>query len=619
MSTRVWLFLSFLLFLSTLCWTQEQEPVIPPIETFMQIGSCTNPQVSEDGNSIFFTTFMSGVDQVYRLLPSGWPYQLTVFKDGIDFYRISPSGRWIVVGASVGGSEQSNLYLIDSETGSLFTLKQGKDVQHGSPLWSRCEKYVYFRSNEENGRDFYIYRVNISKGVVEPIWKHSGWNSPAFAPPDTTTIIVSHYESNMNNDLYLLNLEDGSERLLTRHDGDYLFIYPRLSPEGDCLYLLTNLNEDGLMRVARMSLEDGKTEFINADSPWETEEMDLSPDGRFLGWVENVEGYGTLYILDLLTGEKTELTELKGIVSNIDFSATGVLVFTFSSASQPPDIWKYRISDSSLVKLTYSTFAGVDPSLFVEPQLIKYKSFDGLKIPAFLYLPPNWQGGPIPFVIHIHGGPESQFRPGFIRHFQYLALNGYGILAPNIRGSSGYGREYVKLDDYKKRKNAVRDVYEAAKWLVDNGYSEFGRIAVKGASYGGYMTLAALVEYPDVFGAGIESVGIANFVTFLKNTKPYRRAIREAEYGPLTDEKFLREISPITHASRIKAPLLIIHGENDPRVPVGEARQIAQKIKARGGVVETLIFPDEGHGVAKLSNRLVLYRRMVEFLDTYIK
>ena len=206
-----------------------------------------------------------------------------------------------------------------------------------------------------------------------------------------------------------------------------------------------------------------------------------------------------------------------------------------------------------------------------------------------------------------------------MRNFQYFLLEGYGILAPNIRGSAGYGRDYLALDNYKNRQNSIRDICEGAKWLVDRGYAKFGKIGIKGGSYGGYATLAALVACPEAFGAGVDDIGISNFVTFLRNTAPYRRALREAEYGPLSDEAFLREISPLTHVDKIRAPLLIVHGANDPRVPVGEARQMAEAIRARGGIVDTLIFADEGHGAAKLSNRLVYYRKMVDFFDKHLK
>jgi dipeptidyl aminopeptidase/acylaminoacyl peptidase len=594
-------------------------PAVPSIETFMQIGSATSPQVSRDGRSIFFTSGMSGVDQVYRLLPSGWPYQMTVFEDGIDFYKMSPSGRMAVFGASRGGSEQSDLFLIDVESGVVNALKRAEDVRHGSPHWSPDETRVYFTSNEDNPRYFYVYSIDVGSREVKSIWRNDGWNSIEDVSADGGSLLVSYWISNTNSDLYLVDVTSGNETLLTKHDGDYVFDYGRISPDGKTVYLVTNMNAEGLMRVARMDIAGRDIEFLNAGSPWETEEMDMSPDGRWLAWVENVDGYGVLYTLDLSSGKTAELGQLRGIVSSVDLSGEDRAVFVFSSPARPPDIWAYDLTSGSLDQVTFSTFAGIDLSLFVEPQLIRYKSFDGLEVSAFLYLPPGWNGEAIPFVIHAHGGPEGQFRPDFVRHFQYLVLNGYGVLAPNIRGSSGYGREYIMMDDYKKRKDSVRDIYEAARWLVDSGYSEFGRIAIKGASYGGYMTLAAMAEYPEVFGAGIDHIGIANFVTFLTNTKDYRRALRESEYGPLTDEAFLTEISPLTNADRIKAPLLVVHGENDSRVPVDEARQIAEAVRYQGGVAELLIFPDEGHGIAKLSNRLTYYRRMVEFLDEHLK
>ncbi len=594
------------------------------IETFMQIGSASSAQISSDGSHIFFRSWMAGVDQVYHFENMCWPYQLTAFVDGIDFYRISPDGKLAIVGASAGGSEQSDLYVFDTIEGTGRELLVNSRVRYGSPVWDKSRSRIYFTSNEENGRDFFVYRTDIDlAGLTVPpplkIWDKAGWNAPADVSKDGLKLLVEHYESNVNSDIYLVNTDDGKATLLTPHEDDYIFENGRLSPDGSLVYFLTNMNPEGLVRVARMDVAERKIEFLNPESPWETEELELSPDGRYLAWVENIDGYGVLYVEDLKTGSRRKVERLRGIVSELAMAKDGRLVFTFTSASLPPDVWLYDIEADSLVQLTFSTFAGIDRALFVEPRLIKYKSFDGLQVPAFLYLPSDWDGKPIPFVIHAHGGPESQFRPSFVRHFQYLILNGYGVLAPNIRGSSGYGREYVKLDDYKRRKDSIRDIGAAARWLIDNGYSEAGRIAIKGASYGGYVTLASLVEYPDYFGVGIDRVGIANFVTFLKNTAEYRRAIREAEYGPLSDETFLKEISPITHADRIRAPLLIVHGENDPRVPVGEARQIAETIKARGGEVELLVFPDEGHGIAKLSNRLTYYRRMVGFLDRHLK
>jgi dipeptidyl aminopeptidase/acylaminoacyl peptidase len=593
--------------------------IIPNIETFMQIGAASNPAISADGSRVFFGTFMSGVDQVYEILPSGWPYQLTVFEDGIDFFRLSYSGKQMIVGASIGGSEQSDFYLLNTDTGSIATFKAAEGIRHGAPVWSPDEKYVYFRSNQENGTDFFIYRISVADKTVEKISSMQGWNAPADISADGSKLLMTHYSSNVDTDLYLLDLGNRAEQHLTEHNGDHVFFNGRLDPDLEYVYFLTNKNRDGMVRVARMKIGEDDIEYINSDSPWETEEMAMTRDARYLAWVENVDGYGLLYVMNLRTGRKWSLDHMKGVAQDLAFSGDGKLVFSFASASRTFDVWKYDVVSGELVQLTRSSYAGTDRKMFVEPELIKYRTFDDIKIPAFLYVPEDWDGSALPFIIHAHGGPESQFRPTFQRHFQYLILNGYGILAPNIRGSSGYGIEFMQMDDYKKRKDSIKDIYEAARWLVDNGYAEYGRIAVKGGSYGGYVALAALVDYPEIFGAGICSVGISNFVTFLQNTADYRRALREAEYGPLSDEEFLTEISPLTHAEQIRAPLLLAHGENDPRVPVDEARQIARSIKARGGTVETLIFPDEGHGIAKLSNRLIFYRKMVEFLDEHIK
>jgi dipeptidyl aminopeptidase/acylaminoacyl peptidase len=593
--------------------------IIPDIETFMQIGAASEPAISADGSRVFFSTFMSGVDQVYEILPSGWPYQLTVFEDGVDFFMPSYSGDYMIVGASIGGSEQSDFYLLNTNTGSISTFKAAAGVRHGSPVWSPDEKFVYFRSNQENGTDFFIYRISVDDKRVDKISSMQGWNTATDISADGTKLLMTHYSSNVDTDLYLLDLANRAEQHLTDHSGEHVFLDGRLDPDLEYVYFLTNQNRDGMVRVARMRIGDDEIEFLNADSPWETEEMAMTRDARFLAWIENVEGYGLLYIMNLRTGRKWSLDHMKGVADGLNFSRDGKLVFAFASASRTYDVWMYDVVSGELVQMTHSSYAGTDRKMFVEPELVKYRTFDDIEIPAFLYVPADWDGGPLPFIIHAHGGPESQFRPSFQRHFQYLILNGYGILAPNIRGSSGYGLEYMQMDDYKKRKDSIKDIYEAARWLVDSGYAEYGKIAVKGGSYGGYVTLAALVDYPEIFGAGICSVGISNFVTFLQNTADYRRAIREAEYGPLSDEEFLTAISPLTNAEQIRAPLLLVHGENDPRVPVDEARQIARSIKARGGTVETLIFPDEGHGIGKLSNRLIFYRKMVEFLDEYIK
>ena len=309
------------------------------------------------------------------------------------------------------------------------------------------------------------------------------------------------------------------------------------------------------------------------------------------------------------------------------------LAFSFSSANRNSDIWIYDLAKKELRQLTTSDRAGIRPETFIEPRLIHYKTFDKRDISAWYYEPRRQrsftlsmdkglavkpQAGPV--IVYVHGGPESQERPGFSAVFQYYLSHGYAILAPNVRGSTGYGKAFSHLDDVRKREDSVKDLAYAVDWLKAAGVADPKRIAVMGGSYGGYMTLAAITLYPDLWAAAVDTVGIASFETFLQRTSGYRRRQREVEYGSLDkDIDFLRSVSPIAKVDRIKAPLFVIQGKNDPRVPYTEAEQIVAALRKRNAVVEYKLYDDEGHGVSKLKNRLELYPLVADFLDRYMK
>ena len=303
------------------------------------------------------------------------------------------------------------------------------------------------------------------------------------------------------------------------------------------------------------------------------------------------------------------------------------LLFTNSNARKPGIVFAYDIpADPTKTGPAPRAITArmdrepIDLTAFRLPELIKYKSFDGVEIPAFLYLPEGAKKGkPIPFVINFHGGPEGQSRPGFSTTVQYLVSQGYGVMMPNVRGSTGYGRDFHMMDNYTKRWDSVRDGSEAARWLVKEGYSAPGKIAAYGGSYGGFMAVATVIDGADVFGASVNVVGVVNFITFLEQTKGYRQKLREAEYGPLSDPEFLKSVSPLNRIDEIKVPMLIAHGLNDPRVPIGEALQLDVGLKLRGHSPELLVFPDEGHGFAKLENRILFSEQMVRFLDKHLK
>jgi dipeptidyl aminopeptidase/acylaminoacyl peptidase len=440
---------------------------------------------------------------------------------------------------------------------------------------------------------------------------------------DGSRLIISRYNSNYDKDLFLLDLNTGDYQQLTHDTVHVRYDNATLMPDNKTIWLVCNNNEDGIGRLAKMRVGNPEVEFVNdgwLDPRWEVESIGFSRDYKFMKALVNEDGYLRLRLREAESKEELPSPPLDGLVGGGAFDQNGACLISFQGPTRTLDVWRWRPYTEELEQLTFSIYAGIDRELFAEPELVHFESFDGLEIPAFLYLPPGREGGKaIPFIVYAHGGPENQFRPSFRSSFQYLLLHGYGILAPNPRGSDGYGAEYINLDNYKNRKNCLKDYRAGVEWLVAEGCTEPGMIGIRGRSYGGYVVLAMITEYPDLFSAAVDVVGIANFETFLQNTKAYRRHIREAEYGPLTDPEFLREISPIHKAKLIKTPLLVIHGENDSRVPVGEARQIIRAVSENGGIVDSLIFRDEGHANSKLANTITQHRRMVSFFDKHLK
>jgi dipeptidyl aminopeptidase/acylaminoacyl peptidase len=597
----------------------------PGVESFMKIRAPSHPTLAPDG-SLFVHDWPDGVFQLYhradaRDLGGDWS-RLTDFEDGLSSYALSPDGRYAVLSAASGGSEQNDLYLLHVASGRITSVREDDGVVFGFQTWYPDSQRFIYTANDESRSDFHLYRRGIGDQESVKLLDRPGYWYAVDVSDDGERVLVGRYESASRAHAYELDtrtghLENLNPAATTSYNAPAGYL-----PGDSSVAVITDAGADGIRRLYVRDRRTGSmARPLPALDPYEIEGWATNEDRSLVAISYNQDGYRTKHVATLPEFGALELPPIdEGVVSDVALTDR-TLVWTMSNAREPGLAYLYDLGGAEApVQLTVAEDQGIDLAAFSLPRLITYESFDGLEIPAFLFTPPGYEPGqPIPFVIEYHGGPEWQYRPWFGRLSQYLLARGYGVLHPNVRGSTGYGREFHMLDDYENRWDAVRDGTAAARWLVDNGYSQEGRIAAFGISYGGFMAVATVIEDPDVFGAAINVVGIVNFVTFLEQTGDYRRALREAEYGPLSDREFLESISPINRIDEITVPMLIAHGLNDPRVPVGEAMQLAVGLQRLGHDPELLFFPDEGHGFAKFENRLLFAERMSQFLDRHIR
>ena len=577
---------------------------------YLKIRAAYGATWSPDGRRIAFLTDITGLPQAWEVPEEGgWPEQLTFHEERVMSIHYSPKENKLLYSMDVGGNERSQLFVLGD--GEQRDLTQAPDALHYFGGFSPDGGCIAYTATRRNGTDFDVF-VQELDGEPKMLWETSGYHTIGDWAPDGSYLIVSRHYSNLNNDLYKLDLGSGETTLLTPHEGDARFSSVHLTPDGGSAFLATDKDAD-FVRLGRMDLSTKDIEYLTPDD-WDVEAVELSKDGRWLAVSRNVEGYSD-FMLFSGKGRRCPGPEMpQGILNGFEFSPdVESLAFTLTAPNRNPDVWVVELPDGEPRRLTRSSTAGIPPSTFRHPAVVRYPSFDGLKIPALFYKP-DAENAPV--VVNAHGGPESQSRPLFAPVTQYFLRRGYAVFMPNVRGSTGYGKAYTHLDDVYLRMDSVKDLACAAEWLREQGH---GRIAVMGGSYGGFMVLAALTEYPETWTSGVDIVGIANLVTFLENTGSYRRALREPEYGSLErDREFLESISPIHKAEKIAAPLMVIHGKNDPRVPVGEAEQIVNKVRENDSVVEYLLYEDEGHGLAKLKNRLDAYPKIAAFLDEHL-
>lgn len=549
-------------------------------------------------------------------MESGKVEQLTDYDDSVSRVIFSPTQDTILFEISPGGNEQSQLYLIDPITKVVRPISENKDFRHNFGAWSNDGKYIAYRSNERNGTDFDIYVMDVETGKKRRVFAEGGAIMPNSFSPSNTFLIMSKQHSLVHSDLYLCNLLTDYTECITSHEGEEMHGTARWLPDESAFFITMDRGRE-FMGLAKYDLTSKSFSYVLTPE-WDIDGVTIDLEGHRLVVTMNEDGYDIARMYDVHTLTELPLNLPKnGLVTGVRFSKDGkALVFTFTDSTRTQDVWLYDTASHEGRQLTHSE-QRVPPDVLVEPELIRFKSFDGLPVSAFVYKPKNGKTEKkMSAIIDIHGGPESQYRPALIRLTQYFVYSGYVVIAPNVRGSSGYGKTFLTLDNIEKRLDSVKDLVSLHEYIKNIPEIDSEKVALMGGSYGGFMVLAGLAFYPELWAVGIDIVGIANFVTFLKNTAPYRRALREAEYGSLErDKELLERISPINSVESIQAPLMVIHGANDPRVPLSEAEQIVQKLKELGREVEFLVYPDEGHGLSKLKNRLDAYPKVVSFLE----
>ena len=634
------------------------------IERYLNVRSAGGADLGPDGRLSFLLN-TTGTGQVWSLdEPDGWPEQHTFFDERVTFVDSSPERAEAVFGMDEGGNERAQLYLLNYESGVITNLTARPDAKHRWGGWDSEGDRFAFASNrrDESVFDVYVQERTATGSDARVVYEGDGWLSVAGWSPSDDRLIVHEAHSSFDHDLYTLELATGEITHHTPHEGAVRYSSPEWGPDGDSIYLVTD-RDSNTLQLARLDLDtnefstvvgdDGagvsagdtgegssatddidsgsttETEPATATTPgddgWNVDGVVIHEESRRIVYSRNVDGYTELTVGELVDPDRIDERPAPdlpdGVAGGVSFSPAGDrFAITATGSTDNANVHLVDAQTGETTRWTNASTAGIPRDTFVEPELVHYPTFDGRAIPAFFSVPetePPAAGYPV--IVDIHGGPESQRRPSFAAVKQYLLNHGYAVFEPNVRGSSGYGKTYSGLDDVENRMDSVKDIRAGVDWLHDHPEVDPDRVVAMGGSYGGFMVLASLTEYPELWAAGIDIVGIANFVTFLENTGEWRRSLREVEYGSLDDDReFLESISPINNIEAIDSPLFVLHGANDPRVPVGEAEQIVEKAREQGVPVRKLIFEDEGHGFSKLENRIEAYRAVVEFLTEHV-
>ncbi len=602
------------------------------IRYFLGIGSSGGISWSPDEHGFAFVYDSVGYPQVFTSdIERRWPSRRTFSDNRCTNPRFLTDGS-ILYSSDFGGDENFQLYAVDPSN----RIHRLTDHPKSKFLINTVTKqHVYVSANVKDPRLFGIYRwkIPLTEHSMEEVWiPEEGLVRMGCVDFEEKRAVIVRPFSNMHTSLHLLNMKTHEMVDLTAAFSESLWS-PVKFLDAEHILVVTDYGNE-FRRFGILGLN-GVFKAIDHDEHHDITSVEWSYDNDLVYFSENWDGYDRLFVREITVetyGQKKEIDlpqagvilsgDARSYTKALSLSPSGKkLGMTLSSPTLPASIFMFDLEEEKWTRLTFPSTAGLNPQFFVNPTLERFLSFDGQEIPYFKFLPPsNKPSNGFPAILMIHGGPEAQFRPSFNPIVQFYVSAGYAVIAPNIRGSSGYGKGYLNADNKEKRLDAIRDIAELALYLKENDQDIDGeRLVIYGGSYGGFAVLSAMTEYPDLWKAGVDIVGISNFVTFLENTAKWRRKLRESEYGSLEEDyDLLVNISPIHKVDKIQAPLFIIQGDNDERVPLSESIQIYEALKKRGIEVQLMRFDDEGHGVVKLKNKLKVYPTVLEWLNSIV-
>ena len=605
---------------------REVQPFsIEKLYTTRSVGGTT---WSPDGKTVAFITNISGRNNIW-LIPAdgGWPSQLTISDQRQIDPVWSPDGKWIAFNSDHDGDEQWDLLLVSPQSGEVVNLTNTPDAREEDQAWSPDSRYIAYISRPRSSSTFEIYIMDVltkrSRALTKDTPKELGNYHPIWSHDGKWIAYTQEQATSKDSNIFVADASTGKATLLTPHSGEHNYGATAISPDGK--YVLITSNANGYDNVGLLELATKNIQWLT-DEKWRVTSGGFSPDGKWLTWTSNVDGNTDIVSYRIADKHATPLPLPRGVNrlagAETAFSPDNQrLLYYHDGPTSPNDVWSFDLATQQSKQLTHSLLAGISSEDMVEPFLVHYPSRDGKwQISAFVYVPHNApRDHTHPAIVYVHGGPQSQTVNSFNRIIQHLANQGYLVIAPNYRGSTGYGKEFTDANRFDMGGGDLQDVLAAADWIQQTGYVDPKKLVIMGGSYGGYMSMMGMTKAPEVWAAGVALVPFVNWFTEVQNEDAVLRQDDLATMGdPVKNKELWEDRSPINFVDRIKAPVLLFAGGNDPRCPKSEAQQVADAIKKRGGTAELKIYENEGHGFVRVENQIDAYNRVAEFLKKYV-